>query len=39
MKVGILGTGDVGKTLGAALARRGHDVMLGTADFNFKIVR
>jgi predicted dinucleotide-binding enzyme len=32
MKVGILGTGDVGKSLGAALAARGHDVMLGTRD-------
>lgn len=32
MKVGIFGTGDVGKTLGAALVHRGHDVMLGTRD-------
>lgn len=32
MKVGIFGTGDVGKTLGAALVQRGHDVMLGTRD-------
>ena len=32
MKVGIFGTGDVGKTLGAALVHRGHDVMLGTHD-------
>jgi len=32
MKVGVFGTGDVGKTLGAALVHRGHDVMLGTRD-------
>ncbi len=32
MKVGIFGTGDVGKTLGASLAHRGHDIMLGTRD-------
>jgi predicted dinucleotide-binding enzyme len=32
MKIGIFGTGDVGKTLGAALVHRGHDVMLGTRD-------
>ena len=37
MKIGILGTGDVGKTLGSALARRGHDVMLGTRDVRRKM--
>jgi hypothetical protein len=37
MKVGIFGTGDVGKTLAAALARRGHDVMLGTRDVRRKM--
>ena len=37
MKVGILGTGDVGQTLAAALARRGHDVMLGTRDVRRKM--
>jgi len=37
MKVAILGTGDVGKTLAAALARRGHDVMLGTRDVRRKM--
>ncbi len=36
MKIGILGTGDVGKSLGAALVRRGHDVMLGTRDVRRK---
>ena len=37
MKVGIFGTGDVGKTLGTALIRRGHDVMLGTRDVRKKM--
>jgi predicted dinucleotide-binding enzyme len=37
MKVGIFGTGDVGKTLGSALARRDHDVMLGTRDVRKKM--
>lgn len=32
MKIGIFGTGAVGRTLGAALADRGHEVMLGTRD-------
>jgi predicted dinucleotide-binding enzyme len=32
MKVGILGSGDVAKALGAAFLSRGHDVMLGTRD-------
>lgn len=35
--IGIFGTGDVGKTLGAALVRRGHDVMLGTRDVAKKL--
>ena len=30
MKIGILGTGIVGKTLGSALARRGHEVRMGS---------
>lgn len=30
MKIGILGSGDVGRTLGAGFAARGHDVKLGT---------
>ncbi|MGE5741800.1 MAG: NADPH-dependent F420 reductase, partial [Candidatus Aminicenantes bacterium RBG_16_66_30] len=37
MKIGILGTGVVGKTLGSALSRRGHDVMLGTRDVRRKL--
>lgn len=32
MHIGILGSGDVGRTLGAGLARHGHEVMLGTRD-------
>jgi 8-hydroxy-5-deazaflavin:NADPH oxidoreductase len=30
MKIGIVGSGDVGRTLGAGFATRGHDVKLGT---------
>lgn len=30
MKIGILGTGIVGKTLGSALAKRGHEVRMGS---------
>jgi predicted dinucleotide-binding enzyme len=32
MKIGVLGSGDVAKTLGAGFLRHGHDVMLGTRD-------
>jgi 8-hydroxy-5-deazaflavin:NADPH oxidoreductase len=32
MKVGILGSGDVGRTLGKAFLAEGHDVLLGTRD-------
>lgn len=32
MKIGILGSGDVGQALGSGLARHGHDVMVGTRD-------
>jgi predicted dinucleotide-binding enzyme len=32
MKIGILGSGDVAKTLGVGFLSRGHDVMLGTRD-------
>jgi 8-hydroxy-5-deazaflavin:NADPH oxidoreductase len=34
MKVGILGSGDVGRVLGAAFLKEGHQVMLGTRDAN-----
>src|SRR5262249_25507723 len=30
MKIGILGTGIVGETLGTAIAARGHDVKMGS---------
>jgi predicted dinucleotide-binding enzyme len=30
MKIGILGSGDVAKTLGGGFARHGHDVMMGS---------
>lgn len=32
MKIAILGSGDVGQTLGAGLARLGHQVKMGTRD-------
>ncbi len=32
MKIGILGSGDVGQTLGAAFLKEGHAVTLGTRD-------
>jgi 8-hydroxy-5-deazaflavin:NADPH oxidoreductase len=30
MKIGIIGSGDVGRTLGAGFLKHGHDVVLGT---------
>jgi predicted dinucleotide-binding enzyme len=32
MRVGILGSGDVGRALGAGFVKHGHDTMLGTRD-------
>jgi hypothetical protein len=32
MKIGILGSGDVARSLGAGLRGKGHEVMLGTSD-------
>jgi len=32
MKIGVLGTGDVGKVLSAGFSARGHSVMIGTRD-------
>jgi predicted dinucleotide-binding enzyme len=32
MKIGILGSGEVAKTLGAGFKKHGHDVMLGSRD-------
>ncbi|HVM33669.1 MAG TPA: NAD(P)-binding domain-containing protein, partial [bacterium] len=32
MRIGIIGSGVVGQTLGKKLAELGHDVMLGTRD-------
>ena len=32
MKVGILGSGDVGKSLGKGFVKHGHDVMIGSRD-------
>src|SRR5581483_3772133 len=32
MKIGILGSGDVGKALARGFASRGHDVMIGSRE-------
>src|SRR5262249_18288225 len=32
MKIGVLGSGDVGRTLGAGFLKHGHEVTLGTRD-------
>jgi predicted dinucleotide-binding enzyme len=32
MRIGVLGTGDVGRVLGAGLASHGHQVMIGSRD-------
>jgi predicted dinucleotide-binding enzyme len=32
MKIGVLGTGNVGQTLGSRLVQLGHDVMMGSRD-------
>jgi predicted dinucleotide-binding enzyme len=34
MRIGILGTGDVGRALGKGFAALGHDVMMGSRDAN-----
>jgi predicted dinucleotide-binding enzyme len=39
MKIGILGSGTVGQTLGAGFLNNGHEVMLGTRDPNKREVR
>jgi 8-hydroxy-5-deazaflavin:NADPH oxidoreductase len=39
MKIGILGTGDVGRVLGGACATLGHDVMMGSRDPNQQKVK
>ena len=39
MKVGVLGTGDVGQALGAGFARLGHDVKMGSRDAQGEKVR
>ncbi len=32
MKIGVLGTGEVGKTLGGAFVALGHEVKMGSRD-------
>jgi 8-hydroxy-5-deazaflavin:NADPH oxidoreductase len=39
MKIGIIGSGAVGQTLGTAFLTEGHDVMLGTRDTDKKEVK
>lgn len=39
MKIGILGTGDVGTTLGKAWAKQGHEVIFGVRDPNVTKVK
>lgn len=39
MRIGILGTGVVGQTLGAKLAEIGHEVMVGTRDVGQTLAR
>ncbi|MGH9312990.1 MAG: NADPH-dependent F420 reductase [Vicinamibacterales bacterium] len=39
MKIGVLGTGDVGRVLGAACVTLGHDVMIGSRDPNQQKVK
>ena len=38
MKIGIIGSGDVGRVLGTAFIKEGHEVMLGTRDINKEAV-
>ncbi|MEP6676050.1 MAG: NAD(P)-binding domain-containing protein [Ferruginibacter sp.] len=38
MKIGIIGSGDVGRTLGSAFLKEGHEVMLGTRNVNKETV-
>jgi 8-hydroxy-5-deazaflavin:NADPH oxidoreductase len=39
MKVGVLGTGDVGRVLGGGFVSRGHEVMIGSRDSGSEKVR
>ena len=39
MKIGVLGTGTVGRTVGSRLAERGHEVILGTRDVSRTLAR
>ncbi len=39
MKIGVLGTGIVGQTIGAKLAELGHEVMIGTRDVTRTLAR
>lgn len=39
MKIGVIGSGEVGQTLGTAFLTEGHDVMLGTRDPEKDVVK
>jgi 8-hydroxy-5-deazaflavin:NADPH oxidoreductase len=39
MRIGVLGTGMVGQTLSGALARLGHEVVIGTRDVEAALAR
>ena len=39
MRIGVLGTGTVGQTVGAKLEELGHDVMIGTRDVDQALAR
>jgi predicted dinucleotide-binding enzyme len=39
MRIAVLGTGAVGRTLGAAFASRGHEVVVGTRDVEATLAR
>lgn len=39
MKIGVIGSGEVGQTLGTAFLTEGHDVMLGTRDLEKDVVK
>ena len=39
MKVGVMGTGTVGRVIGARFAELGHDVTIGTRDVGALLAR
>lgn len=39
MRVGVLGTGGVGQTLGGKISELGHEVVIGTRDVGTALAR